>query len=73
MDRGGRTEWLSWIERGDELVGLAAVEAVPAVEAPGERPASRATRPCRVSFSGREVPLADGVGGVARWRRISER
>ena len=34
------------VEGGDELVGLAAVEPVPAVEAPGQGPAVARARPC---------------------------
>ena len=52
------------IQRGRELVGLAAVEPVPAVEAAAERPA-RARRGHVHLVVGREVPLADGVARVA--------
>ena len=52
------------VERRRELVRLAAVEPVPAVEAAAERPAR--ARPGHVHLVfGREVPLADRVGRVA--------
>ena len=52
------------VEGGHELVGLAAVEPVPAVEAPRERPGPPG-RPHVGLVVGGEVPLAHGVGGVA--------
>ena len=52
------------VERRRELVGLAAVEPVPPVEAPAERPAR--ARAGHVDFVfGCEVPLADRVRRVA--------
>ena len=51
-------------ERGHELVGLAAVEAVPAVEPAGQRPCG-ARRGHVGLVLGAQVPLADGVGGIA--------
>ena len=51
------------VERGHELVRLAAVEAVPAVEAAAERPGR--PRGGHVGLVlGAQVPLPDGVGGV---------
>ena len=47
-----------------ELVGLAAVEAVPAVEAPGQRPGGARRGHVRLVLGG-QVPLADGVARVA--------
>jgi hypothetical protein len=52
------------VQRGDELVRLATVEAVPAVEAAPERP--RGTRTGHVGLViGSEMPFAHGVGRVA--------
>ena len=51
------------VEGGHELVGLAAVEPVPAVEAAAEGPATAVGRHVRLVV-GREVPLAHRVGGV---------
>ena len=65
LDGPGRADGvIVVVEGGDELVGLAPVEAVPAVEAPGERP--RGTGGGHVGLVlRREVPLAHGIGGVA--------
>ena len=52
------------VQGGHELVGLAAVEAVPAVEAPGQRPGGARRGHVRLVLGG-QVPLADGVGRVA--------
>ena len=47
LDRARRADRVVVVvEGGHELVGLAAVEPVPAVEAPAERPAVRGARPC---------------------------
>ena len=52
------------VEPRDELVGLATVEAIPAVEAPAERPGGARARHVRLVL-GAQVPFADGVGGIA--------
>ena len=52
------------VEGGHELVRLAAVEPVPTIEAPAERPAA-AVGPHVGLVVGREVPLPDRVGRVA--------
>ena len=51
------------VEPGHELVRLAAVEAVPAVEAAAERPRGARARHVRLVLGG-EVPLPDRVGGI---------
>jgi len=51
------------VEGGDELVGLASVEAVPAVESPGQGPCRPGRRHVRLVLR-REVPLPHGIGGV---------
>ena len=51
------------VERGHELVRLATVEAVPAVEPAPERPAAAVGGHVRLVV-GREVPFADGVRRV---------
>ena len=51
------------VEGGHELVRLAAVEPVPALEAATERPAAAVGGHVRLVL-GREVPLADRVRGV---------
>jgi hypothetical protein len=51
-------------ERGHELVGLATVKAVPAVEAAAERPGGAGGSVVGLLF-GAEVPFADRVGGIA--------
>ena len=51
------------VERGDELVGLATMEAVPTVEAASEGPAAARCGHVRLVVGG-EVPLADRVGRV---------
>ena len=48
---------------GDELVGLPRHEAVEPLEATAERPTGPAG-PRMTLVLGREMPLADGVGGV---------
>ena len=52
------------VEGGHELVGLAPVEPVPPVEAPGQRPGGPG-RPEPALVVGGQVPFADGVGRVA--------
>ena len=52
------------VEGGDELVGLAAVEAVPAVEPAGQGPGGAGGGHVGLVL-GAQVPLAHGVGGVA--------
>ena len=52
------------VERGHELVRLAAVEPVPAVEPAAERPGAAIARHVGLVV-GREVPLAHRVGRVA--------
>ena len=52
------------VERGRELVRLAAVESVPPVEAAAERPAGPRRGHARLVVGG-EVPLAHGVARVA--------
>ena len=51
------------VERRDELVGLPAVEAVPAVEATAERPGGPRVGHVGLAL-GAQVPLAHRVGGV---------
>ena len=65
LDAAGRAHRVVVVEEGGhELVGLPAVEAVPAVEPAGQGP--RGPRGGHVGLVlGAEVPLADGVGGVA--------
>jgi hypothetical protein len=65
LDRPGRPDRVVVVvEGGHELVGLPAVEAVPAVEAPGREATWPGAPPCWSRLGG-EVPLPDGVGGVA--------
>ena len=52
------------VEARHELVGLAAVEAVPAIEPPAERPGGTRARHVRLVL-GTQMPFAHGVGGVA--------
>ena len=65
LDRAGRQDrMVVVVEGGDELVGLAAMEPIPAVEAAGEGP--RMARGGHVRLVvGCEMPFADRVGGVA--------
>ena len=65
LDRSGRPHAVVVVvETRDELVGLAPVESIPAVEASAERP--RRPRGGHVGLLlGAEVPLPHGVGGVA--------
>ncbi len=51
------------VEGGNELMGLTAVEPVPAVEPACQRP-GRARRGHVRLVLGAQVPLADGIGGV---------
>ena len=61
------------VERRHELVGLAAVEAVPAVEPATERPAGAVGGHVRLVV-GRQVPLADRVASSSpAARSISDR
>jgi hypothetical protein len=53
------------IESRHELMGLAAMEAIPAVEAAAERPGGARGGHARLVL-GRQVPFADRVGGIAR-------
>ena len=65
LDAAGRLDVVVVVDqRRDELVGLAREEAVPALEAAAERPAVAAGAEVLLVL-GREVPLADRVGGVA--------
>ena len=52
-------------DRGTSSAGLAAEEAVEALEAAPERPAALASRQDLHSSRGGQVPLADGVGAAA--------
>ena len=65
VDRARRRHRVVVVEEGGhELMGLAAVEAVPTVEPASERPG--AAWGAHVDFVfGAQVPLADRVGGVA--------
>src|SRR5487761_1229155 len=64
LDRAVRRHGVAVVVEGrDELVGLATVEAVPAVEAAGEGPRVPARAEVCLVLGG-EVPLADRVRGV---------
>ncbi len=65
LDRSGRPDAVVVvIERGHELARLAPMKAVPAVE-PARQWPGRSRRGHVRLVLGRQVPLADGVGGVA--------
>ncbi len=61
---GRRDRVVVVVEGGDELVGLATMEPVPAVEPPGQRPRMAGRGHVGLVVGG-QVPLPDGVGGVA--------
>ena len=64
LDRSGRPHAVVVVvETGDELVGLATVESVPAVEPSAEGPGRPGGGHVRLLL-GAEVPLPHGVGGI---------